>query len=495
MARLLVFLCALLALLASSSAQEASAADFTTASGCRDNHSDKSCTSIYINGEIEVGDGNKWKFFRETIKTPHAIVTLNSPGGSVPAGLVIAEDILNRECDTYFKEGMCNSMCALIWLAGKTRYMSSGVALGFHQAGRKDIRGNTIQARGDSLFDYYAKLKLPEQTMRYFFSAGPNELAWVTVDKAIELGLGPEVWPEPKKPDVQTDPESACDAYAASDYDPQSKSAGISFDKIDVGLAVPACEAAVQKYPENSRLNFQLGRAYKRANNFDAAATQYRKAADRGHALAQASLGLMYRNGSGVLQDFDEAIKWYRKAADQGLAPAQVSLGAIYETGQGGLRDYDEAIKWYYLAAKQGDALGKAGLDRLVEVSANGPTLSQAIHEIDEMKGKIVDAHTAQQSFDGLKYCGELNGTSFYSRLRDRVLNLEEYQRSLESLVKAKARNPAKQGPWTHEDAKERSEEVKRQAQEDKRKCELVQSLPKLEERLQELQAVAEKKQ
>jgi TPR repeat protein/ATP-dependent protease ClpP protease subunit len=459
MARLLVFLCALLALLASSSAQEASAADFTTASGCRDNHSDKSCTSIYINGEIEVGDGNKWKFFRETIKTPHAIVTLNSPGGSVPAGLVIAEDILNREYDTYFKEGMCNSMCAPIWLAGKTRYMSSGVALGFHQAGRKDIRGNTIQARGDSLFDYYAKLKLPEQTMRYFFSAGPNELAWVTVDKAIELGLGPEVWPEPKKPDVQTDPESACDAYAASDYDPQSKSAGISFDKIDVGLAVPACEAAVQKYPENSRLNFQLGRAYKRANNFDAAATQY------------------------------------RKAADQGLAPAQVSLGAIYETGQGGLRDYDEAIKWYYLAAKQGDALGKAGLDRLVEVSANGPTLSQAIHEIDEMKGKIVDAHTAQQSFDGLKYCGELNGTSFYSRLRDRVLNLEEYQRSLESLVKAKARNPAKQGPWTHEDAKERSEEVKRQAQEDKRKCELVQSLPKLEERLQELQAVAEKKQ
>jgi len=65
----------------------------------------------------------------------------------------------------------------------------------------------------------------------------------------------------------------------------------------------------------------------------------------------------------------------------------------------------------------------------------------------------------------------------------------------LESLVKAKARNPAKQGPWTPEDAKERSEEVKRQAQEDKRKCELVQSLPKLEERLQELQAVAEKKQ
>jgi hypothetical protein len=60
----------------------------------------------------------------------------------------------------------------------------------------------------------------------------------VTVDKAIELGLKPEVWPQSKKPDVQPNPESACDAYAASDDDPQSKSAGISFDRIDARLAV-----------------------------------------------------------------------------------------------------------------------------------------------------------------------------------------------------------------------------------------------------------------
>jgi hypothetical protein len=34
--------------------------------------------------------------------------------------------------------------------------------------------------------------------------------------------------------------------------------------------------------------------------------------------------------------------------------------------------------------------------------------------EIDEVKGKIFDAHMAQQTFGGLKYCNELNGTSFY---------------------------------------------------------------------------------
>ena len=123
---------------------------------------------------------------------------------------------------------------------------------------------------------------------------------------------------------------------------------------------------------------------------------------------------------------------------------------------------------------------------------AGGRAQSQ---EIDEVKGKIFDAHMAQQTFGGLKYCNELNGTSFYFQLRNRILNLEEYFHSLESLVKSEVYNPAKRRAWTLEDAKERWEEVKKQAQEDKGKCELVQGLPKLEKRLQELQAAAEKKE
>jgi hypothetical protein len=76
----------------------------------------------------------------------------------------------------------------------------------------------------------------------------------------------------------------------------------------------------------------------------------------------------------------------------------------------------------------------------------------------------------------------------FYFRVRNRILDLEEYFRSLESLVKAQVFNPEKRRPWSLEDAKERWEAVKKQAQEDKEKCELVKSLPELEKRLQELQ-------
>jgi len=108
---------------------------------------------------------------------------------------------------------------------------------------------------------------------------------------------------------------------------------------------------------------------------------------------------------------------------------------------------------------------------------------------IDDIKGKIFDAHMAQQMFaGGLKYCNELDGKSFYYQVRNRFLNLEEFAHSMEALVKAQVFNPAKKRPWTLEDAKERWEEVKKQAQEDKQKCELIHSLPELEKRLEELQ-------
>jgi hypothetical protein len=107
-----------------AAATPASAANFAMMSGCGEDPSDKSCTSIYINGKIEAGDHSKWKALLETTTTAHAIVALNSPGGSLPDGLLIAYDILNREYDTYHSEGICFSACALIWLAGKTRYMS-----------------------------------------------------------------------------------------------------------------------------------------------------------------------------------------------------------------------------------------------------------------------------------------------------------------------------------------------------------------------------------
>ena len=55
--------------------------------------------------------------------------------------------------------------------------------------------------------------------------------------------------------------------------------------------------------------------------------------ADQGDMDAQFSLGVMYDNGQGVIQDYKEAVKWYRLAADQGDAAAQFNLGYMFYEG------------------------------------------------------------------------------------------------------------------------------------------------------------------
>jgi TPR repeat protein len=56
-----------------------------------------------------------------------------------------------------------------------------------------------------------------------------------------------------------------------------------------------------------------------------------------GDAAAQFNLGVMYENGEGAPQDYAAALTWYRSAADQGHAGAHCNLGVFYEQGLGGL--------------------------------------------------------------------------------------------------------------------------------------------------------------
>ena len=50
------------------------------------------------------------------------------------------------------------------------------------------------------------------------------------------------------------------------------------------------------------------------AQNYKRAVKLYRSAAERGHALAQTSLGMMYATGKGVPKDLREAYKWFNLA-------------------------------------------------------------------------------------------------------------------------------------------------------------------------------------
>jgi hypothetical protein len=102
------------------------------------------------------------------------------------------------------------------------------------------------------------------------------------------------------------------------------------------------------------------------ADNFDdairaASFGDYEKAhqlwlieAEKGSAVAQANIGLLYGDGLGVPQNDKEAVKWYRLAAEQGESRAQYYLGTAFEDGVGVPQDYEDAARNYLLAGEQG---------------------------------------------------------------------------------------------------------------------------------------------
>jgi hypothetical protein len=111
---------------------------------------------------------------------------------------------------------------------------------------------------------------------------------------------------------------------------------------------------------------------------------------------------------------------------------------------------------------------------------------------INDLKVKIFEAKTVQQTYaGGFKHCNEIDGKNFYLQPRDRVIKLDDFHRSLDSLVLGRVFNPETKRPWTQEDANARWEQVQKQALDDKAKCDLVASLPLLEKKLDDQQRQA----
>jgi TPR repeat protein len=97
------------------------------------------------------------------------------------------------------------------------------------------------------------------------------------------------------------------------------------------GLARDTADAAYAAYQEG---HYQTAMRLARPladdgvqQDFTAAATWFRKAADQDDATAQSHLGIMFFKGQGVPQDKTEALTWFRRAADLGDAQAQYNLG------------------------------------------------------------------------------------------------------------------------------------------------------------------------
>ena len=58
-------------------------------------------------------------------------------------------------------------------------------------------------------------------------------------------------------------------------------------------------------------------------------------------------------------------MKWYRLAAEQGVASAQTNLGLMYYNGTGVLQDNSVAHMWFNIGSANGSELGGTNRDRI----------------------------------------------------------------------------------------------------------------------------------
>ena len=76
-------------------------------------------------------------------------------------------------------------------------------------------------------------------------------------------------------------------------------SPGVEVDKINVAAATPACNEAMQRYPDVTRFVFEAGRVANARKDYAEARRLYDQAAAAGYAMAMNNIGGIYEGGDG----------------------------------------------------------------------------------------------------------------------------------------------------------------------------------------------------
>src|SRR5262245_56663015 len=102
-------------------------------------------TVVAVQGALRDEDIADFRF--KVAKLSTAVVTLESDGGSLLAGIRIGETIRMRGFVTLVPNGArCASACATAWLGGRQRFMGEQARIGFHAAYRSDTTSESGMA-------------------------------------------------------------------------------------------------------------------------------------------------------------------------------------------------------------------------------------------------------------------------------------------------------------------------------------------------------------
>ncbi|MEO9167275.1 MAG: PAN domain-containing protein [Aestuariivirga sp.] len=184
-------------------------------------------------GDIRPGDTNELLGIQTTSVT---LLFLASDGGDANEGLAIAKLVHKLGWGTaVVGSNRCMSSCALIWIAGKDKFLSKTALVGFHAVYTND----GVSSNGNALFGaFYGQLGLTDRAITYLTQAPPSGYNPVTLDNAPSIDLQVEDWdkvigttPAQQSPQAQgTEQISPSNPVSSSNFQNENKVDIIGFD-------------------------------------------------------------------------------------------------------------------------------------------------------------------------------------------------------------------------------------------------------------------------
>jgi hypothetical protein len=117
------------------------------------------------------------------------------------AGLEIGAIIHDRGYNTsVLDDHVCDSVCGLAWLGGRTRFAQSRARIGFHAAFNPD--GSINPAANAVVGAYLDKLGMSMQAIAWMTSSQPDQIASLNFTLAQELGIA-VTWVPSQQAEVQ----------------------------------------------------------------------------------------------------------------------------------------------------------------------------------------------------------------------------------------------------------------------------------------------------
>lgn len=142
---------------------------------------------IELDGDITPGSG--LAFRRAIAAAPDAkLLVLNSPGGTVQMGLLIADDVHRLKLATLIPSGSeCMSACAYIFLAGNERQADG--ALGVHQISSDLPDLEQAQMSISDIIDVLNRFETPVEVLTTMFRTPPDDMHVFSQDEVARYQI------------------------------------------------------------------------------------------------------------------------------------------------------------------------------------------------------------------------------------------------------------------------------------------------------------------